>query len=195
MPFPSLASPITLIRKWGPWSDHLTCQMLDPALLETHHCVKQATSSSVTSSLQLLLLLVNAGAQAPRRIHLWRHPASPATWTSCSLATWLMACNYQWQVTDVWIFTPYSLLITLLQQWLELVQLATRFVFNSSTTSVKVLGLLPLFAAVIAKFILFCVPLHHVLLFFRTMERIFVFVQRASQTAHFPTAAPSLHLP
>lgn len=42
----------------------------------------------------------------------------------------------------------------MLQQWLDLVQPVALSVFSSSTTSVKILGLLPLLATVIAKLIL-----------------------------------------
>lgn len=75
-----------------------------------------------------------------------------------------------------------------------LVQPVALFAFNSTTTSVKFLGFLPLFAAVIAKLILcsslpcfFVVDVQD-----NGKENIFFFVYTASQTAHFLTAMPSL---
>lgn len=100
-----------------------------------YHC-----SSVLTSSVLEL--------NCPVGVYPWHHPASSASLpvTFC-LACSLMLCNYKKQAIHVWEFRCYSLLTTLHQQWLDLVQPGALFVFSSSTASVKILGLLPLFAA------------------------------------------------
>lgn len=129
----------------------------------------------------------------PVGAHLWRHPASSA---ACNqLFLWILWRHVTTNSRPLMFghFRPYSLLTTLLQQWLDLVQPVALFVFSSSTTSVKILGLLPLFAAVIAKLILrFSPPCLFLFLLLRIMERkTFFFVYTASQTACLLTATPS----
>lgn len=88
----------------------------------------------------------------------------------------------------------------MLQQWLDLDQPVALSVFSSSPTSVKILGLLPLFAAVIAKLILRSFStLFFVVVFIEDNGKenfiIFFFVYTASQMARLLTAAPSPPLP
>lgn len=74
--------------------------------------------------------------------------------SSVCLATRLTASNYNSRLSVFGhSFRLYSLLSALLLRWLDLYFRPSPFLCSFSTTSVKILGLLPLFAAAIAKLI------------------------------------------